>query len=72
MKFAPHALCIAVLLLIGAGLANAQDTAPDVPAADQQDATPKPSEPASGTDTRSFTPSEEVSADAEVDFPADI
>ena len=63
---------IAILMLLGAGVVYAQDPSPETPTAESGKPEPKKSEPPADTDTRSFRPSEEVSADAEVDFPADI
>jgi len=54
---------VLLLALAGAGLALAQNEAPQ--------ATPRPA-PTTPPPERDYRPSEEVSADDEVDFPADL
>ena len=72
MKIADSLGLILLLMLLSASIAHAQEVAPEVPAAESRKPEPKKAEAPAEADTRSFTPSEEVSADAEVDFPADI
>ncbi|MAY25706.1 MAG: hypothetical protein CMK02_05335 [Polycyclovorans sp.] len=66
---------IAALLLVAASRAGAQ--APAAPPPVSPTATPAPSAPPDAPPDapppdRKYRPSEEVSADAEVDFPADL